>query len=106
MKDLTGGRLDEILRYAERIGDESLQNCLTRLCQGDKTEYYEEGTETVVMNDFAPKSFYFERRSKDDKIVYLNGGIIYHGPHDGFGSGSAPTFSVSLTPCKGWEIHT
>jgi hypothetical protein len=34
------------------------------------------------------------------------GAAIYRGAHDEGGSGGAPTFSVSLTPVKGWSIHT
>ena len=37
---------------------------------------------------------------------WMNGGLIYHGKHDGFGSGNAPTFSVCLTPTNGWSVHT
>ncbi len=33
-------------------------------------------------------------------------GCIYHGPHDGFGSGGAPTYAVSLTPEHGWLLHS
>jgi hypothetical protein len=36
----------------------------------------------------------------------LIGGLLFHGPHDGFGSGSGPTFAVSLSPTVGWSIHT
>jgi len=36
----------------------------------------------------------------------MHGGLLYHGPHDGFGSGSAPVFAVTLEPCDGWSIHT
>ena len=36
----------------------------------------------------------------------LSGGLIFHGSHDGFGSGSAPTFAVTLERCDGWSIHT
>lgn len=35
-----------------------------------------------------------------------NGGILFHGKRDGFGSGSAPTFAVTLTPTSGYSIHT
>lgn len=35
-----------------------------------------------------------------------NGGIIFHGPYDNFGSGGAPTFAVTLTPTHGWSVHT
>jgi len=37
---------------------------------------------------------------------WFNGGLIYHGSHDLFGSGSAPAFSVCLTPTSGWSVHT
>lgn len=36
----------------------------------------------------------------------FNGGLLYHGSHDGFGSGKGPTFAVTLTPTHGWSIHT
>lgn len=44
-------------------------------------------------------------RHQDEKF-WFNGGLIFHGPHDGGGNGGAPTFSVSLTPQDGWSIHT
>jgi hypothetical protein len=37
---------------------------------------------------------------------WFTGGLILHGAHDGHGSGSAPTFSCTLGPGDGWEIHT
>jgi hypothetical protein len=43
---------------------------------------------------------------KDDYVKWFNGGLIYHGKHDNGGDGSAPTFSVNLTPQYGWSIHT
>lgn len=49
--------------------------------------------------DFAPLSFTWAAGN-------LYGGLIFHGPHDGFGSGGAPTFSVSLDNTAGWQLHT
>ena len=98
--DKTNGNLFESLTFARKNGDFSLRNCLQRLRNVDENT----GTETVITNDFAPHSFEF-CRMKDGKFAG-NGGIIFHGKHDGYGSGSAPTFSVSLTPCSGWQIHT
>jgi len=45
--------------------------------------------------------------TNEGKFV-LYGGFIFHGPHDGFGNGGAPTFSVSLFSDRkaGWSIHT
>jgi hypothetical protein len=37
---------------------------------------------------------------------WFNGGLIYHGTHDGGGDGGAPTFSVNLSPVNGWSVHT
>ena len=100
LNDQTNGKLIETLRFARKIKDPSLRDCLTRLKAVDENC----GTKTTIWNDFAPKSFEFSRM-KDGKFAG-NGGIIFHGSHDGNGSGSAPTFSVSLTPAKGWQIHT
>ena len=99
MVDSTNGELDKVLEFAKEIGDDSLQSCLDRL---DLNHYEQEAT---VYTDFAPKSFYFVRKRKDGSFAG-NGGIIYHGAHDNGGDGSAPTFSVNLTPQKGWCIHT
>ena len=84
----------------------------------------------VIGTDFAPHSFsvvwYFQAKpgkglSKDSYhdrftldqypklegyVYYMNGGLIFHGKHDGGGDGGAPTFSVNLTPTNGWGIHT
>lgn len=52
-------------------------------------------------------SLYFVLKTKDGRQS-LNGGMIFHGPHDNGGDGGAPTFSVSLsgTTKPRWEIHT
>lgn len=98
MKDLTEGKLDEALKYAESIKDTSLKNCLSRL------DY--DNIEADVMVDFAPYSFYFVRKNKETGEYRSNGGIIFHGKHDNGGDGGSPTFSVNLTPCNGWQTHT
>ena len=105
MTDKTNGKLDQVKAFAELIKDLSLLECLSRLEQTEKA-YAERGElcETIIMNDFAPFSFYFEREV--DNKFRNNGGIIWHGKHDGYGSGSAPTFSVSIDKAKGWQIHT
>lgn len=62
-----------------------------------------------LYKDFAPFSFGFgiEVRGRDGQYKHsFSGGLIYHGEHDGFGSGSAPTFSVCLESTNGWSIHT
>ena len=57
-----------------------------------------------IGKDFAPFSFYFSIMLGTTRA--LDGGIIYHGLHDGGGNGSWPTFSVCLEPTQGWSIHT
>ena len=64
-----------------------------------------EGYTVILYEDFAPMSFYWEEIAPNGKRS-MNGGLIYHGPHDGGGNGGAPTFSVSLEPGQGWAIHT
>jgi hypothetical protein len=51
-----------------------------------------------LYSDFAPMSFYFELCNAVDGKRDFNGGLIFHGKHDGGGNGGAPTFSVSVTP--------
>lgn len=110
---MTDGKLQEALEYAEKIGDTSLQRCLDRIKQTDENIRTNRNAdvETHIYTDFAPLSFEFCRveykNGRDYKPDFLsNGGIIFHGSHDGFGSGSAPTFSVCLEPTNGWSIHT
>ena len=57
------------------------------------------GEEARLGGDFAPLSFSWSGGG-------MVGGLIFHGAHDGLGSGSAPTFSVSLNNSTGWQIHT
>lgn len=102
MTDLTEGALQQELDYAKSIKNETLQQCIDQIKRID--EHCE--TETQIAKDFAEHSFYFVRQ-KDGRFKG-NGGIIFHGKHDGFGSGSAPTFSVSSDNSREtrWEIHT
>ena len=49
------------------------------------------------------------KNSVSDQVEWkrwFNGGLLYHGPVDGFGSGSSPVFAVTLTPVYGWSVHT
>lgn len=102
MLDHTRGRLERELKFAKEINDDSLQKCIDNLKEGDERM----GLETHLMEDYDPHSFYFERRRKDDDTMAYNGGIIFHGKRDGYGSGSGPTFSVTLDKAEGWRIHT
>ena len=102
INDHTNGKLAEIKAYAtEHHLEESFNKIFARL-----ERYSDQGNEVKLFADFAPLSLYFEIL-RDGQFV-LNGGFIFHGPHDGYGNGGAPTFSVSIDPEKqpGWSIHT
>ena len=48
-----------------------------------------------------------QRKQPDGSYKYwFEGGLIYHGPHDGYGSGQNPTLSVCVNPTDDWAIHT
>jgi hypothetical protein len=100
--DLSNGRLDEIKSFATTNGlTDSYNKTFARL-----ERHSQNGCEVKLYSDFAPLSLYFEifREGRFE----MNGGFIFHGPHDGFGNGGAPTFFVCLDPEKeaGWSIHT
>jgi hypothetical protein len=108
--DYSRGRLDEMKEFAKENGlSEQLDEVLKNLTKWEDWYYKREMLEipiTLVFSDHAPLSLYFER-TVDSKFIG-NGGVIFHGPHDGYGNGGAPTFSVSLSSEKkvGWSIHT
>jgi len=80
MKDMTQGKLKEALEAAQQMNNQSLQKCIDRLRETEKT-YKSQGKEciTEIFTDFAPLSFYFAR-TVDGKFS-SNGGIIFHGKH-------------------------
>jgi hypothetical protein len=65
-------------------------------------------TVCTLYSDFAPHSFRVQviRTSAPDDKPWLDGALIYHGPHDNGGDGGAPTFSVNLNANDGWSVHT
>ena len=87
----------------------ALKPALDRLESFERKGLDGQPTVRVVLSpDFAPHSFEFlvERSVTDGWEATLIGGLLFHGPHDGFGSGAGPTFAVSLTSAVGWSIHT
>jgi glycine cleavage system protein P-like pyridoxal-binding family len=76
-------------------------------------EYAEHGdrgkTCCRLYRDGAPYSFGFVMSRRGEGGIHrnwFNGGLLFHGPHDGGGDGSAPTYAVCLQPTVGWSIHT
>lgn len=63
------------------------------------------GGKVKLWPDFAPLSFDFVVL-RGDGSRWINGGLIFHGAHDGGGNGGAPTYAVCVTPTDGWSIHT
>lgn len=100
---------DEVKAFAESSGRmKQLQEKLDYL--DTYADHESKGlTQCVLGSDWAPNSFSFLMMKKDANGEYqrwFNGGLIFHGPHDGGGNGGAPTFSVCLSPTDGWSIHT
>lgn len=100
---------DKVKNFAESVGKwDNLKERLDYL--NTYADHENEGlTKCMLYRDFAPYSFEFVMMKRNDKGEYerwFNGGLIFHGAHDGGGDGSGPTFSVCLTPTDGWSIHT
>lgn len=104
-------QMQEAVKYACAHSDPTLLQCISRLKYTEeninkrRTEQNLPPVNTEIYFDYSPFSFYFVRISGPNRDFDGNGGIIFHGQHDGFGSGAYLT-SVCLTPTKGWSIHT
>jgi len=109
--DKTNGHLEAVKAFAARTNQtENLQEKLDYL--GNYACNSGRQSRCLLFRDFAPQSFTFSMELKredepDDAYrPWFVGGLIYHGPHDGHGSGSGPTFSCCLSPTDGWSVHT
>lgn len=63
------------------------------------------GGRVRVWSDLAPLSFSWMAVAGDGRLI-MRGGLIFHGSHDGHGSGGAPTYSTTLDRAEGWRLHT
>lgn len=95
--------LSETLEFAKKHG--RLQDFLDQVQHVRNIASNHTGARVKFCKDFSPHSFVWVIRKADGNMV-MNGGLIFHGPHDGFGSGQGPTYSVTLNPTDGWSIHT
>jgi len=99
---------NKVVAFARESG--RLEQLIDRLAYLDTYANHEEDrTKCMLGYDWAPYSFSFTMMVRNESGEYepwFHGGLIFHGPHDGGGSGGAPTFSVCLTPTDGWSIHT
>jgi len=100
--DCTNGELQKIKDFAR---ENHLAREFVSTFQRFK-EYSQQGCDVFLYSDFAPQSLYFVKKRNGEYCS--NGGMIFHGHHDGGGNGSAPTFSVCLDPStkSQWRIHT
>ena len=93
--------------FAERAGLSS--NLEERLRYLDLYASPARNSRCTLYHDHAPYSFAFVLEVQDSDgrwRTWFEGGLLYHGPHDGGGSGCYPTLAVLLTPTVGWAIHT
>lgn len=88
---------EKTVKYAESIGDETLNKCIERLKQW---EVNSNGRyEIELYTDFAPYSFEFAEVAQDGTRGVV-GGLLYHGKPD-------LSFAVIIGgPFHGWSIHT
>ena len=102
--DETNGFLQEVRDFADSIQmRDQLEKQLAYLESFGTRE-----TRCRLHKDWAPQSFGFvlEIRQNGEWKHWLTGGLLFHRAHDRGGDGGPPTFSVSLTPSTGWQIHT
>ena len=99
--------MNKVVKFAKKTGKiKSLVENLKFL-----NEYAgKQNTRCLIRKDWGTEpNFVFEMQRKDQEGNYrfmFNGGLLFHGPHDGFGSGLGPTFAVTLNPTDGFSIHT
>lgn len=100
--DKTQGKLEEIKEFAKK---NNLTGKFKRAFSSFEN-YSKKGFIVTLFDDFAPYSLLFSVSKNKQQVLF--GGFIFHGQHDNFGDGGAPTFSVSLSQTKetGWSIHT
>jgi hypothetical protein len=109
---------DKVVAFAKEVGlyedpgnkTNTLANRLSYLENyGGKGEDGTDRMRVRLIRDCAPMSFYFLLEQKTADGAWgrvIEGGLLYHGSHDGNGSGAGPTFAVTLDPTVGWSIHT
>ncbi len=107
------GRLSNLIHYLNRLDRYAYQDNY----QLDERKYPPTKCD-LRADSFSPYSFDFALfRLNFDKTkehpdhepqydYWFNGGLIFHGSHDGYGSGAAPTFAVCLTATDGWSLHS
>lgn len=109
------GYLAQVQEFACRTGQlpdlQAMLNYLaTFACRREDGAIDEMATRCVLDRDRAPWSFSFTMFRRDAETgeyrPWFSGGLVFHGPEDDHGSGSAPAFATTLVPVAGWSVHT
>ena len=96
MKIMCQEHYDEVMRYAERIGDETLEERLNDLKRWERNPNCP--CEIELYKDSAPYSFLFRQRYTDGSTGIV-GGLVYHGCPD-------RSHCFIDGPFHGWMTHT
>lgn len=96
MKIICQKHYDEVVRYAKKLGDSSLQACLAKLKSWE--EHSRRPCEIELYRDFAPYSFLFKQRYSDGSLGIV-GGLVYHGSPDRSGC-----YTMNYEDL--WQTHT
>ena len=98
--------LQEVIDFAREHG--KLESLISAFDSWE--HHYAEDRDLCVLltKDFAPYSFSFVLGDWHQDVLntWFNGGLIFHGSIDNYGSGQAPTLAVTLNPTDGWSVHT
>jgi len=100
--------LDEVMKFAESINmKDNLQEKLDYL--STYAERADHKTKCELLKDWAPYSFGFamyKQNTTGGYTYWFSGGLIFHGIAENMEGYKSPTFSATLTPVKGWVVHT
>lgn len=96
-------RYTETLKYAESIGDRTLQDCIDRLKQWEENSA-KRGVQMEIQlcSDFEKHSFGFYELYADERVG-IQGGVLFHG------TPNTPDDSMAVCVdgrAYGWRIHT
>lgn len=96
MKIMCQEYFDAVVKYAESIGDCTLQERFGRLKRWGQNARLT--SEIELYRDFAPYSFLFNQRYADGSLGIV-GELVYHGSPD-------CSCCYTLEKINGWTLHT
>jgi hypothetical protein len=98
----TQKRLEHVVSIATIRQDATFGESLARVKQIalNSTRGHHQTARVYLRKDF--DGFYWVAYTPRGKAI-MNGGIVYHGPHDAYGSAG---LSICVEPTSGWSVHT